>query len=246
MSTHDARAREWLRATLDVTRSLLTCVGAEPLTTVAEAMRRVSRSDVVLVILPTAEQELMLESAVGEGTEDLAGYAFTREGSISDAALTRREVVLVDDAPTHQRNRALRSLTVEIDVGPMMFVPLAGARDCRGVIAAGRRRGAARFARADVEPAMAFANHAALALELADGRRYHQRMLLLEQRHRLAAELNDQLLQRLFALGMSMQSIVPSVEPRLVPRVENLIMSVDDTIACLRTLIRKLNGLDGP
>jgi signal transduction histidine kinase len=244
MPTQDPRAREWLHATLEVTRSLLSRPEAESLTTVAQAMRTVSKADFVLVILPISEQKLMLESAVGEGTDHLAGSAFARADSISDPVLSLREVVLVDDAQTHGSNAALRALSDEIDVGPMMFVPLEGQGECRGVIASGRRRGDPSFAEADVEPAVAFANHATLALELADGRRYRQRMLLLEERHRLAAELHDQVLQRLFALGLSMQSIVDEAEPVAAPRVAGLIASADDAIACIRTLIRELNGLD--
>ena len=244
MPTQDPRAREWLHATLDVTRSLLVHPGPESLTTVAEAMRRVSKADFVLVILPISEQMLMLECAVGEGADHLAGFAFARAGSISDAVLSLREVVLVEDAQTHGSSAALRALSEGNDVGPMMFVPLEDQDECRGVIASGRRRGAPGFAEADVEPAVAFANHATLALELADGRRYYQRMLLLEERHRLAAELHDQVLQRLFALGVSMQSVVDGADPVAAPRVAELIASADEAIACIRTLIRELNGLD--
>lgn len=236
----EQRGREWLQATLGVTRSLLGSAGEEPLATVARAIRSVSQSDFALVILPAAGDTLMVEIAAGDGTEHLPGYTYPRAGSVSGEVLQTGEVVLVPDARTHPMNLAVRALAREIDVGPLMFVPLVGHNGARGVLAVGRHHSRRPFHNSDVEPALAFANHATLALELADGRRYQQRMNALEGRDRIAGELHDQVLQRLFATGMSMQAVAGAVSAPHADRIQELIRATDETIVCIRSMIQNL------
>lgn len=236
-------SHEWLQATLEVTRSLLGG-GDEPLATVAHAIRKVSDSDSVLVILPAAGDALMVEVAVGAGTEYLPGYSYRRTGSISGDVLAGGEAILVSDARRSTRGTALGALSVEIDIGPVMFVPLLGRNLDRGVLVVGRRPGRAPFTKQDVEPAVAFANHATLALELADGRMYQHQLAQLEASGRIAGELHDQVLQRLFATGMSMQALATSVGSPHAERIEELVQATDDTIARIRSVIRDLNQID--
>jgi signal transduction histidine kinase len=238
------RDREWLQVTLAVTRSLLDSAGVEPLLTVADAIKRVSDSDFVLVILPTAEDTLMVEVAAGDGTEYLPGYTYARPGSVSAEALRTGDAVLVPDAGSHPTSAAVRTLAGEIDVGPLMFVPLVGRNGGRGVIALGRRRSRPAYEPRDVEPAVAFANHATLALELADGRRWRQRMIALEERNRLAGELHDQVVQRLFAAGMTMQAVAGAVSRPHAERIEQVIEETDETIVRIRSVIRNLHHGD--
>lgn len=238
------RAREWLVATVDVTRSLLDAAGEEPLTVIGEAIRAVSASDMVLVILPASPDTLMIETAVGDGIDHLAGYAFPRTGSVSDTVLRRGRPVIVDDARGPAGNGALRDLADELDVGPMMFVPLSGKRDTRGVLAVGRRRGGLPFIPRELEPATAFANHAALALELADNRLEHHRLLMIEGRDQLARELHDEILQRLFSMGMSMQAIAGVVEAPHADRLRDLAAATDLVIERVRAVLRELGGLE--
>lgn len=237
----EQRGREWLQATLEVTRSLLGGVGDEPLATVARAIEQVSQSDFVLVVLPTAD-DLMVEIAAGEGTEGLPGFTYPRAGSISAEAMDSGEAILVPDASTHPTSMVLWSLAREIDVGPLMFVPMVGHQVVRGVLVVGRRPSRQPFEQKDVEPALAFANHAALALELADGRRHEHRMRALEERGHLAAELHDRVLQRLFATGMSMQAIAGSVGAPQAERIHEVIEATDETIGCIRSVIQDLHG----
>jgi GAF domain-containing protein len=240
----EQRGGEWLAATLEVTSGLLHGTGVEPLATVARAIGRVSKSDFVLVLLPGTDGTLMVEVAVGDGTEHLPGYSFPRAGSISGAVLGGAEAVRVGDARTLPTSVALRALSEEIDVGPVLFLPLVGQNGGRGVLVVGRRAGRELFERHDVDPAVAFANHASLALELADGRLCHQRMVLLEERDRVAGELHDQVLQRLFATEMSMQAMAGVVGPPCAERIERLIHATDETIARIRSAIQDRNGFE--
>ncbi len=51
--------------------------------------------------------------------------------------------------------------------------------------------------------ASGFANQAALAIELAEARAEQQRALMFEDRERIAADLHDHVIQRLFAAGLA-------------------------------------------
>ena len=86
-----------------------------------------------------------------------------------------------------------------------MALPLTGEAGSRGAIVAGRV-GHLPFADADLDMAETFAGQAALALELADARTDQQRLAVLEDRDRIARDLHDHIIQRLFAAGLSVQA----------------------------------------
>ncbi|MEO8749448.1 histidine kinase [Dermatophilaceae bacterium Sec6.4] len=91
--------------------------------------------------------------------------------------------------------------------------------------------------------ATTFANHAAVALELADARADQQRVILLEDRDRIARDLHDHVIQRLFASGLTLQSLASGLgsDPR-GDRLSRVVTDIDDTIRQIRTSIFKLRG----
>ncbi|HVE27703.1 MAG TPA: GAF domain-containing protein [Sporichthya sp.] len=240
---HEQRRREWLQASVDVTRSLLSVSGEEPLKLVARTVNSLADAEITLVVLPADDDSMMIEVAVGEGTGDLAGLVFAGAGSATDEAVWTGQPVLVPDATERPAPAPLRELMPTIVVGPVMVVPLIGDRGARGALAIARHHGGRPFDAEDLELATSFANHAAIALELADARAYQQRLILLEDRHRIAAELHDDVLQRLFAAGMSMQAMAASVAEPHRERLGQLISDTDDTIGRIRRVIHDLNDL---
>lgn len=70
-----------------------------------------------------------------------------------------------------------------------------------------RVKGGRPFTEADLGMAATLADHAALALELADARADQQRIVLLEDHERIARDLHDHVTQRLFAIGLTVQSV---------------------------------------
>jgi signal transduction histidine kinase len=128
-----------------------------------------------------------------------------------------------------------------------MVLPLGGSRGVRGALVIGRLQGRHRFADADLEMATTFAHHAAIALELADSRVDHQRILLLEDRDRIARDLHDHVIQRLFALGLTVQSVANGLgTDDRAARLDQVVRDMDDTIRQTRTSIFQLRGPLGP
>ena len=144
-----------------------------------------------------------------------------------------------------------KPLTLEsastVELGPVMTFPLIGEGTTRGAIIAGRRTGRRAFAAADLDMAEAFASHTTIALELSDARTYQERLAVLEDRDRIAQDLHDHVIQRLFATGLSVQGAAGLAEGQeLRERLARTAADLDDTIQQIRTSIFELRKESRP
>ena len=97
------------------------------------------------------------------------------------------------------------------------------------------------FAPADLDMAQSFANHAILALELSDARSNQERLAVLEDRDRIASDLHDHVIQRLFATGLTVQSAATMTSaPELQDRLIRSANELDETIRQIRYSIFEL------
>ncbi len=235
------RREQWLEASAEISRQLLSSTGEDPLQLVAHRTRAVAAADLVTVVLPTADaRRVIVEFASGEGADDLHGYSYPVAGSVVGEVFETRGPVVLDDVEASGR---VLHLSQALAVGPVMAVPLVGNERLRGALVVGRRRGARRFDDSDVTMALTFANHAALALELADARSDQQKMMLLEDRERIGRDLHDHVVQRLFAAGLLIDSVSAGLsDDRAVQRLGDVVTQLDKTISQIRTTIFQLSG----
>ena len=235
------RRQDWLQASAKITRQLLSAEGEEPLQLIAREARQIADADVVTVVLPTESRErMMVEVAAGRAADELTGMSYPIEHTLTGLALSSGHPVLVGDANDSDHESHLSEV---LPVGPVMVLPLVGTVDTRGALVIARLRGRNRFDDADLDMATTFANHAAVALELADGRENQQRMILLEDRDRIARDLHDHVIQRLFAAGLAVESVAArpgSDETSL--RLRRVVTELDETIRQIRTSIFQLRG----
>lgn len=246
---HEAAGRQqsWLEASAEVSQQLLSADGEDPLHLIARLAHRIADADVVTVALPTADgQRMIIEVACGEAAEQLTAFTFPIKHSYAGAALRSGRPALVADVaddPLRRRDH----LSLVVPVGPLMVLPLGSKQRVRGALVIGRLREGHGFTQADLEMALAFAHHAAIALELADSRADQQRILLLEDHQRIARDLHDHVTQRLFALGLTVQSVanVLAADPR-ASRLSQVVADIDETIRQTRTSIFQLRGPLGP
>jgi signal transduction histidine kinase len=123
----------------------------------------------------------------------------------------------------------------------VLVLPLQGSDRVHGVLSVVRLRGRSVFTAEDLEMATGFANQAAITLELARARVDQQRAVLLDERERIAADLHDHVIQRLFATGLSLQALAATLEPGpTIDRVLHTVAELDTTIGQIRTTIFQL------
>ena len=240
------KRQDWLQAATRITRQLLSHEGEEPLPLVARQVLKIADADIVTVVLPIpAVERLMVEVAAGDRGQDFVGMTYPVPNSLVELVTTTRRPVLIGDVTAQSAYHV--HLSELLPVGPVMVLPLTGSHDVRGALAVGRRHGRHHFDEADLDMATAFANHAALALELAEARADQQRMLLLEDRDRIARDLHDHVIQRLFAAGLTAQSTASAVtDERHRLRLAQLVSDLDETIQQIRTTIFQLHGAVAP
>ncbi|MFR9802973.1 GAF domain-containing protein [Pseudonocardia sp. RS010] len=238
------RRGEWLAATAAVTRETLDPADGRPLGTIAERSRELAAADLAVVLLPADDGALRIELAAGCPGQrglaaQLAGRSVPMEGTVSGHVfVTSRSLRLSDphEAPGLESAVAIR----ELRIGPVLVVPLLGAERTEGVLMLARTAGRAPFTEEDLEMTAGFASQAAVALELAASRVERERLRVLDERERIAADLHDHVIQRLFAAGLSLQGIAARVRGTEGTQLTQVIGDLDDTIAQIRTSIFSL------
>ncbi|MCU1689960.1 MAG: hypothetical protein JWN20_1888 [Jatrophihabitantaceae bacterium] len=238
----DRRRQGWLEASTEVTQALLSEDGEEPLLLIARQARVTADADVITVALPKGDGvHLVVEVTSGDGAERLTALTLSIDGSVAGSAYRTGQPLLIADAESDPR--AGLHVPEAPGVGPMMVLPLVGLTRVRGALTIARVAGRRPFTEADVEMAMTFANHAAIALELSDARHDQQRILLLEDRDRIARDLHDHVIQRLFALGLTVQSVSATLgSDERAARLQRVVSDIDETIRQARTTIFQLRG----
>ncbi len=125
------------------------------------------------------------------------------------------------------------------DLGPMVIVPLISAGAPQGVLIAAREADGDQFTEAELGAAQSLASEAAVSFVLAQARNDRRQMLLTEDRERIARDLHDVVIQRLFATGMRLQAGT-GVSSLREERMHETIQDLDETIASIRSTIYRL------
>ncbi|GGU76347.1 histidine kinase [Streptomyces litmocidini] len=230
-----ARQRErWIDGSVAVTTALLSGGDADDaLTVVAEQARRLADADAGIVLLPAEEGGLEIVAVSSPRPTKSLGMVIPPESTVVKELL-EGGAVFVADASTDPR--MVSRLTSAY--GPSMILPLQSGGRVLGALATPRVRGARQFTEAERTLATQFASQAALALMMADAQRDRERLAVFEDRDRIARDLHDLVIQRLFATGMMLESaqrrsIVPAVREGVGKAVDEL----DVTIQEIRTAI---------
>lgn len=245
--TERSRLEEQLEASIRIARDLLADVGKDSLRHIAAEAAAIARADRVLALLPTRDPEhLQVAVAIGDDVDRLPGTLVATEGTITGQVARSGEPQVLDEEAATAAAAAEVHFAPEGGLGPSMVIPLLGDRGPRGVLALGRDPGRQPFAVAEVELAKAFAQQAAVALELADARDLAQQVELLEDRDRIARDLHDHVIQRLFAAGLTLQAMAGGLDQERAERLARCIEDIDATISQIRSAIYGLRTPLGP
>ncbi|WP_432120991.1 sensor histidine kinase [Streptomyces sp. S1] len=230
-----ARQRErWIDGSVAVTTALLSGGDADDaLTVVAEQARRLADADAGIVLLPAEEGGLEVVAVSSPRSTKWLGVVVPPESDVVEQ-LFEGEAVFVQDASSDPRMTSPMTSMY----GPSMILPLQSGGRVLGALAMPRVRDGRPFTETERTLATQFASQAALALMMADAQRDRERLAVYEDRDRIARDLHDLVIQRLFATGMMLESaqrrsIVPAVREGVGKAVDEL----DVTIQEIRTAI---------
>ncbi|MFD4386719.1 GAF domain-containing protein, partial [Streptomyces sp. NPDC058495] len=232
-----ARQRErWIEGAAAVTTALLTGESAEDaLMTVAEQARILAGAAAGVILQPTPEGGMEIVTAsTTEDPGELVGTTI-RPGSAVLVQLLGGEPVFIEDSSADPR----MTTPVRSRFGPSMMLPLRSGGRLIGTLALPRHRGDDPYSAVDRLLASQFASQAALALVMADARHDRERLAVFEDRDRIARDLHDLVVQRLFATEMMLESTRrraggSSAEDELLGRAVD---ELDSTIQEVRTTI---------
>ena len=240
------RQQRWIQASAEVTTRLLS--GSKPGEVLADVTRRareLSGADLAVLALPDDEgRRLTIAYADGDGAEVTRGLVLPAGESLSGRVLSTGEPLTSADFATDERAaQAARGAMSQI--GPAELFPLGAPGNVRGVLTVGRRHGGAPFPAALTAVVASFAAQAGVALELAASRAEAERLSLYEDRDRIARDLHDLVIQRLYATGMSLEGTMPMItRPEVASRITNAVDAMDETIKDIRATIFALQARD--
>ena len=238
--------QRWVQASGEITTALLSGTSpGEVLTAITRHVLRLSVADLALLALPDEDgRRLTIAYAEGDGAEGIRGLVLPEEASLSAQVLVSGVSVTSADFAGDERAAAGARAAMS-HIGPAVIFPLGNQR---GVLTVGRRHGAAPFPSVDTVFMTTFAAQAGVALELAASRAEAERLTVFEDRDRIARDLHDMAIQRLYATGMSLEGTVPMItRPEAASRVSSAVDATDQTIREIRAAIFELQARDpGP
>jgi signal transduction histidine kinase len=231
------RRQRRLEASSEITTHLLTGGSAETaLRMVAQRAMELSGSDAAFIMLAEHVGEPGVRLGAHAGLNDAQAAALIGQSTPPMAG------VLVNGIPL------LAELDPDIaggrlgEFGPAMGVPLRSGEETVGAIVVLHHAGGEQF-RPDQLPLLAsFADQASIVMELDAKRRTQRQLDVFSDRDRIARDLHDHVIQRLFAAGMSLQGTMQrSGEPDVRQRIQHTVDQLDQTVREIRTSIFDLH-----
>ncbi|MFC3454941.1 sensor histidine kinase [Amycolatopsis speibonae] len=237
-----SRTRErWLEAVAKVNGELLG--GASVIDTlglIVRSVRELAAADEVMILLAEegakGTRPLTVTAISGERHGALQGKSISGEHPLLDEVFAGGQSCLIADLGT-----VFTSADSPL-AGPGVVAPLTSTAGVGGVLVASREKGTQQF-KADQLPMLSsFGDQAAVALEFAEKQRNQRLLDVLADRDRIAQDLHDHVIQRLFATGMSLQSVLPRVPDDFARnRVTQAVEQLDRTVREIRTSIFDLH-----
>ena len=240
-----ARRRErWLEAAAEITSVLLGTVRrAEALRLIARRAREVADAELVLVMLYDEDDERYTIEVADGAQPRYGGLVGKMLPADADAlrVFTSEQYRVIDNL----RDRA--EWPGPVPGGPAMAAPLTGSDTMHGVLIVAQRAAHLDHDTDDAAMLSIFAGQAALAFERARAQEEREQLAVLEDRERIARDLHDVVIQRLFATGMQLQGVAPqALRPEAVKRINAAVDDLDATIRDIRRSIFELRAPAGP
>jgi signal transduction histidine kinase len=240
--------RRWGQAATEMATALLS--GADPddvLRAVSTQVAALTGADMAGVLAPSVDDPgtMTIVAAVGLGADDYEGVRLPLTGTYLGALYEAGDPRVMEDISTMPVIGHRAAVVVELTAtfGPGMIAPMGNAPG-RGMLAVLRTSGREPFAPEELELLATFAAQASVVLELARAQQRERRLQVQADRDRIARDLHDHVVQRIFATALSLDRLSRSMESQLPESAARLSRSVDElhgTISRIRTSIFELH-----
>ncbi|MBC7592834.1 MAG: GAF domain-containing protein [Kineosporiaceae bacterium] len=237
----ESRFRErWSTALAETNRHMLANEEENALQILIERMLELAGADVACVLLALPDRnQLVVDRAVGQGAGELEDMTFPLEGSVVERVISEGEARIVDQTLGYPADGFLERTMM----GEVILVPFDLKAGQRGILAVARCPERVGFRDRDLEMTSTFADQVTLAVQRTDFRADKQRVDILEDRSRIARDLHDHVIQRLFGAGLSLQAVASGLGPgEPSRRIMEQIAGIDETIAQIRESIFALKS----
>ena len=217
--------------------------GRSALQLIADHARELVAADIATIARPrSGANELVMDVVAGPTAGGLAGQLFAAQGSVSGEVMhTGAPVVIIDAARDH---RVQQPQVRGGDIGPAIWVALSAFGRRVGTLSVARVVGSPPFTDSQLDLVLLFAAQAGVIVELDESRDERLRLSMLEDQERIARDLHDSVIQRLFATGLSLQSASRLArDESLHQRIMSAVDELDTTVRHMRTVIF---GLERP
>ena len=237
---------KWMEASREITTALLSRAEPHqrPLRLIAERACVLTGAEQAIVLLPAdpdlpddETDTLVVSAAVGLNADEVLGRRIPVDSSTSGDVFRSGEPLI-----TETLRYPIEAFT---DVGqrPAIVMPLCAEDRVVGVIAIARGADQTPFDDSYLDVVSDFATHAAIALALASAREDARQLTLVAERERIAHDLHDHVIQRLFAAGMDLQgTLARARSPEIVDRLNRTLDDLQTIIEEIRTTIFQLKS----
>jgi signal transduction histidine kinase len=236
----------WHEATAEITGLLLgdgDLESREALHLIARRAKEVAGGHLGAVLLRDGDQ-LVTEAIDCPGLEWLVGTRTPVDQSPISQVISRRESVVIDDLAELIRDQGRMPVTPPVEqLGRAVVVPMrAGVQNDGGILVVAAHRDTVLAGGDESTDLIAsFANQATLALDRVQAQQDRATLAVLEDRDRIARELHDLVIQRLFATGLHLQGMHRMVSAGAQERIRRAVQDIDATIEDLRAAIFELH-----
>jgi PAS domain S-box-containing protein len=242
--TEARAARERATAFQHITGALLGGAAAdEVLSLIAHHARELAGAARTWITVPGPHEGTLL-AAAAEGLDlgPRRGELFQAAGTVAESVIRSRAPQLVSDFPA-----ASSAGTALTGLGAALAVPMLAGEQILGVLTAAAPAAGPGFRPIDLEVLRVFAAQAAVVLEYERAQQALRTQLVAEDRERIARGLQHNVIQRLFAAGLTIESVAQRVgDDQIRAALLRTIDQFDDSIRQLRSAVFELHGPNTP